>query len=113
MGGSEPAGNSTSTTGPMTWVIFPLWVWISGMSVFPRDLLERLGATHDLAQFLGDVGLPRAVVLEGERADHLVRVPGGGLHGGHARAVLAGRRVEQRPPHLHVAVSGDDVGAQL
>src|SRR5512138_2754314 len=108
MSGSPPGGNSTSTTGPMTWVILPLWTFAVAMSSFP-ELLERLGAAHDLHQLLRDVGLARPVVLESERRDHLLGVLRRRLHRAHAGAVLAGGRLEQRAPDLHGDVAGEEV----
>src|SRR5574342_791828 len=147
MGGRAPGGNSTSTTGPMTWVSLPFSCWVWAMSSIlpilgggrappylsgcacggrapalpgltggdePRHpSFQGLGPTHDLHQLLGDVGLAGAVVLEGELADELLGVAAGRVHGGHARAVLAGGRVEQGPPHLDAQVARHQVAQEL
>ena len=76
--GTEPRGNSTSTTGPVTRTTRPLVSDLVGLSVFSavaahylfRFLVgllsgvgERVCATDDFADFLGDLGLPLAVGL--------------------------------------------------
>ena len=41
MSGGAPAGNYTSTTGPMTWVILPLCAFVEvAMSTFPESYLS-------------------------------------------------------------------------
>jgi hypothetical protein len=67
--------------------------------------LERVGAGDDLDELLGDRGLARAVVGEGQPVDHLAGVLGRRLHRGHARGVLGGLRLEQHAVDLegHVA----------
>src|SRR6266571_581599 len=110
MSGRAPAGNSTSTTGPMTWVILPFWRFVAvAMWSFPESLLERLGTAHDLHQLLRDVGLASAVVLEGERRDHLLGVLRGRLHRAHAGPVLGGRRLEEGAPDLHRDVAREEI----
>ena len=76
--GTEPRGNSTSTTGPVTRTTRPLVSDFVGLSVFsavaliiffrflvwlPGGVGERVCATDDFADFLGDLGLPLAVSL--------------------------------------------------
>src|SRR5258708_1082455 len=63
IGGSVPAPNSTSTTLPGTWVIFP--GAISGLIM--GDFLssgEGLGGAHYVHQLAGDLGLTGAVHRE-------------------------------------------------
>src|SRR3954471_9068523 len=95
--------NRTSTTAPITCVMRPVAlapgcpaagrVMVSSaiVSSLCRSL-ERLGARDDLDQFLGDLGLARAVVERRLLLDHVAGVAGGVVHGAHARALL-GRRV--------------------
>src|SRR5262245_33316992 len=109
MAGSRPGSNSTSTTGPMTCTIFP-WLMLpvpffarlgrrgpspATSSGSPCPLLERLGAAHDIEQLLRDLLLTGFVVLDGQHADHVLGVLGGGFHGRHPRAVLAGQRLHE------------------
>src|SRR6188474_2701901 len=63
------SSNCTSTTAPMTWVIFPTALGVA-MSFLVTEL-ERLGAGDDFDQFLGDHRLAGAVVGERLLADHL------------------------------------------
>src|SRR4051794_9202150 len=102
--GSEPTGNSTSTTGPMTWTTRPAGrspvsagvVSVSVMSCPLSVVLgERFGAADDLGDLGGDLGLPRAVGVARQDLDELVRVVGRGLHGAAAGGVLGRGRVEQ------------------
>ena len=75
--GTEPRGNSTSTTGPVTRTTRPVASCLRGsIGLFGgsshlffasssgyRGVGQRVGAADDLADFLGDLGLPRAVGL--------------------------------------------------
>src|SRR5262245_65458950 len=88
MGGRAPSGNSTSMTGPITCVMRPTL----GMM---RLSFQRFRARDDLHQLLRDGRLPHAVHEQGEPVDHVGGVRGGIVHGGHARAVLAGDRLEE------------------
>src|SRR4051812_46481079 len=58
---------------------------------------QRLGAGDDFHDLLGDLGLAGAVHLQGEVLDDLAGVLRGAAHGGHARAELGGRGLQQRP----------------
>src|SRR3954453_1130331 len=66
--------------------------WLSGSS-----LAERLGAADDLQDLLRDFRLTRTVHLQGQVADHRLRVLRRVPHRGHPRTQLRGRRLEQRP----------------
>src|SRR6202167_4499048 len=103
------AGNSTSTTGPVTRATrpvpaaaSPLSGVFSSVSVMCSSLTrsaragQRVGAADDLADFLGDLGLPRVVRLTGQVLDQVVRVVGGGLHGPPPGGQLGGGRLEHR-----------------
>ena len=57
---------------------------------------ERVGATDDLADFLGDFGLAGRVGKPGERLDELSGVVGRRLHRALAGGVLGGGRLQQR-----------------
>src|SRR3569833_3061476 len=71
--------NCTSTTAPMTWVIFPTALAI--MVLFTKGL-KRLGAGDDLDQLLGDHRLPGPVVAQRLLADHIAGIAGGVVHRG-------------------------------
>src|SRR5215468_6763994 len=73
MAGSRPGSNSTSTTGPMTWTIFPV-------------LMLRL---------LAYLFLTRLVELDRQDVDHLLGVLRRRLHRRHARAVFADQRLHE------------------
>src|SRR3990172_1710485 len=69
-------GNCTSTTAPITWVIFPTAFW--GVAISSSLLeLERFGAGDDLDQLLGDHRLARAVIGQRLLTDHFAGVAGG------------------------------------
>src|SRR4030042_2191387 len=109
MGGSFPDSNITSSTGPITWRIFPmLWfvllcVLIRFLPVGPRRTsFQRLGAAHDLHQLLGDCRLAGAVVQKRQAVDHLGCVVGRGIHRRHPGTVLARRALKQRPENLYM-----------
>src|SRR5574341_1119051 len=92
MAGRSPS-NWTSTTAPRTWVILPTRFFAMGSFLQTdarRAPLQGLGAGDDLDQFLGDVGLPRPVVVDGQAVDHVAGVAGRAIHRRHARALLAG-----------------------
>src|SRR5580704_18018441 len=95
------AANSTSTTGPVTRATrpvvsaaSPLAAEFSTVAVICSSLIrcvragQRVGAADDLADFLGDLGLPCVVRLTGQRLDQIVRVVGGRLHRAPARGQL-------------------------
>src|ERR1051326_4006877 len=95
------AGNPTSTTGPMTratrpvpTAASPLSAVFSTVAVMCSSLTlcacvgQGVGAAHDLADFLGDLGLPGVVRLAGQGLEEIVRVVGGRLHGPGPRGQL-------------------------
>lgn len=73
-------------------------------------LVESSCPGDDLDEFPGDDSLPGPVEGEGELVDHLARVLGGVVHGGHAGGLLGAgallQRVEQhgREGELHVGL---------
>src|ERR1700730_1970797 len=87
------AGNSTSTTGPVTRATrpvpaaaSPLSGVFSSVAVMCSSLIrcaragQRVGAADDLADLLGNLGLPCVVELTGQRLEQVVRVVGSRLH---------------------------------
>src|ERR1700756_4374364 len=94
MNGSSPS-NCTSITAPITWVTRP--TMLLAIAVLP--LSNGFGAGDDLDQFLGDVRLARAVVVQRQALDHVARVAGCVVHGGHTRTMLAGGAFQQRAIH--------------
>src|SRR6188472_4013951 len=115
MPGISSGANSTSTTGPMTRTTRPVppsvgpSVWVFSMvavmcfcSLSCRG--QRLGATHDLHDFLRDLCLARGVGGAGVALHQLVRVVTGGLHRTPAGRRLGRGRLEQcvPDPALHV-----------
>src|SRR3712207_6199900 len=103
------SSNCTSTTAPMTWATRPLRFAASAIAIVVRPVLsgrsERLRARDDLDEFLGDLRLAGAVVVEGEALDHVAGVARGVVHGGHLRAAEGGRVFEQRAEDLHREVA--------
>src|SRR5579863_3326692 len=97
------AENSTSTTGPMIRATRPvtpagaasvaaLWVAVVMTSLTFGDRFgQRVGAADDLADFLGDLGLPGLVGFPGEGLDQVVGVVGRRLHGTPPGGDLGGR----------------------
>jgi hypothetical protein len=69
---------------------------------------QRFRAGDDFHDLLGDLGLARAVHLEREVVDDLAGVLGGVAHGGHARAVLRRRGLEERTVDRDLDVVGDE-----
>src|SRR4051794_6241138 len=126
--GMESTGNSMSTTGPMTRAIRPpvlsvVSVVSSAVAVMSLSSLrfgvqclrggsvaggvrvgERVDATDDLADLLGDARLASLVGDAGVLLDELFGVVGGGLHGALARRKLGGGGLQQgeEDPALHV-----------
>src|SRR3954453_11749098 len=90
MAGRWPS-NCTSTTAPMTWVTRP--IWLAAVAIYcllrsefgSRSDCFRTGDNFD--EFLGDLGLTRAVVDQRLLADHVARVAGGVIHRRHLRAI--------------------------
>src|SRR5262245_46481381 len=109
MSGTESPGNSTSSTGPMTWTTFP-----SAMCAMAGALLQCGRAAHDLRDLLRDHGLAGLVVFAGEALLHLARVVGRVLHRDAARELLARDRREQDAVedvlHVRVAELVEDLG---
>jgi hypothetical protein len=62
---------------------------------------QSLGPRDDLYQLLGDLRLAAAVVEQRQRADHVTGVASRVLHRAHARGMLSGEALEQRPVDLH------------
>ena len=54
-----------------------------------RNALKRLGSRNDFDQFLGNLGLTRAVILFGQRQDQIARIAGGVIHGAHLAGIKA------------------------
>src|SRR4249919_1526155 len=119
MSGICSAPNSTSTTGPVTRATWPTSaapsrpppvaefsvVAVICPSLAPCERLgQRVGAPDDLADFLGDLGLPGLVGLAGELLEQVVGVVGGRLHGPPPGRDLRGGGLQQRvvDPALHV-----------
>src|SRR3954464_7802497 len=69
---------------------------------------QRLGATYDFHDLLRDLGLPRAVHLEREVLDDLAGVLRRAAHGGHPRAVLGRRRLQQGAEDRDLHVVGHE-----
>src|SRR5690348_7527350 len=106
--GKSPS-KCTSTTAPITWVTVPM-VFLAMFLGFPCGGLQRLGAGDDFDQLLGDDGLARAVVIEGQPIDHIAGIAGGVVHCRHARALLARRILEQCGVDLDREVLGQQLG---
>src|SRR3954469_23087563 len=69
---------------------------------------QRLGAGDDFHDLLGDLRLALAVHLPGQVLDQVARVRGGVSHPSHARAVIGGRGLEQRPEDRDLDVGGPE-----
>src|SRR3974390_3901173 len=87
--GSWPSGNSTSTTGPMTRAILPIFI-ISLSSSLRRLALQGFGAAHDIHEFFSNGRLPGLIHHQGETGNHILAVTGGVIHGGHPGCMLTG-----------------------
>src|SRR5689334_16867537 len=120
MPGIESEANSMSTTGPMTRAIRPTLpaaaavdsVAVAVMSLTSPSLLagggigERVHASDDLADFLGNTGLTGLVGDTGELLDQLFGVVRGGLHRLLAGGELGGRGLQQGQEDAAVDVLG-------
>src|SRR6185295_18159370 len=106
MAGSAP-GNSTSTTGPTTWTIMPVFIRSAPRADLQVGLSLRRRSAGDLEQLLRDVSLPQLVVFEPQLPDHLGRTVGRPLHRHHPRALFARLRVQQDDVDEHVDVVAD------
>src|SRR6185503_12225330 len=98
--GSEPV-NATSTTGPSTCTIVPVFIRMPSSSIGL--------AAGNLQQLLRDGSLAQLVVVQRQVLDHRVRVVGGALHRHHACALFAGLGVEQHGVKEHVQVVTEQV----
>ena len=78
-----------------------------------RSCLERFGARNDFDEFLGDLRLALAVVLDRQLVDHVAGIARGIVHGAHPRALFGGRVFEQRPEDLHRDVARQEIGEDL
>src|SRR3954454_8735087 len=105
--GIDSAGNSMSTTGPMTRDTRPvppdaacvadsLRVAVIALSSAGGRVGQRVRTADDLADLLRDLGLAGVVRQPGVGLDQLVGVVGGRLHGTLAGCELARRRHQQR-----------------
>src|SRR3954467_4491013 len=106
--GMVSTGNSTSTTGPITRATRPTppeECLTAGRSETAVDMVPSLtsgvrvgqgaGPTDDLADFLGDLGLPGLVGLPGQALDQRLCVVRRRLHRLLPAGQLRGRRLEQ------------------
>src|SRR6187401_257592 len=105
------SSNCTSTTAPMTCVIFPTALGVAMSSLVTE--LKRLGAGDNLDQFFGDHRLTRAVVSERLLSDHLACVARGAVHRAHACALLRGGILKKRAEQLHGKVTRQKLGEDL
>src|SRR3954451_24443708 len=81
-------GNWMSITAPMHWTILPSFIVVL-MSCVLWNASNGSRAADDFREFLGDGGLARLVVDEGEIVDHARGVVACGLHRDHAGGLLA------------------------
>src|SRR4051812_41026189 len=98
--GMPSTGNSTSTTGPMMRATRPTaFVTFSVVTVISVTshirVGQRVGAAHDFADFLGDLGLPGRVRQPGEVVDEVAGVVRRRLHRAPPGRVLGGGRLEE------------------
>src|ERR1700728_4450743 len=108
MPGIWSAGNSTSTTGPMTRTTRPVPSDVAASGVFSSvvvmacsltpcgRLCQRVSAPDDLADFLGDLGLPGLVSLQRKLVQQVIGIVRRRLHGPAPGGDLGRRRVQQR-----------------
>src|ERR1700754_4403080 len=116
MAGRWPS-NCTSTTAPMTWVTRPIWLAAVAIYCLLRSEFrfrsDCFCAGDDFDEFLGDLGLTRAVVDQRLLADHFARVTGGVVHRAHLRAVERGVVLQQRAEDLHRDIARQEAGEDL
>src|SRR5919199_4530874 len=67
---------------------------------------QRLGTRDHFEDLLRDLGLPGAIHLQRKVLDDLARILRRAAHGGHARAMLGGRRFQQRAVDRDLDVVG-------
>src|SRR6058998_1020320 len=94
MGGNEPSENSTSTTAPNTWVILPMFIVTNPPF---NSSLQSFRRADDLHQLARNRSLTCPVHLQCQCPHHLRCVRRRGIHGRHARAMLAGGCFQQSP----------------
>src|SRR4051794_15295226 len=109
------SGKRTSRTTPLISSMRPtlrppsVSCWVcSCVAAIGFSLRERLSARDGFHDLLRDRGLALAVHLQGVVLDEVSGVLGGVAHGGHARAQLGRRRLEQRPVERDLDVGGDE-----
>src|SRR3979490_2631705 len=93
--GSSPS-NCTSTTAPMTWVIFPTALVGVAIGLPLAKVSQRLGPRDDLDELFGDHRLSGAVVGERLLANHFAGIAGGVVHGAHLGTVERCGVLQQR-----------------
>src|SRR5262249_4026305 len=83
-------------------------------NVHIRSLLafERLTGGDNLQQFSGNARLTGTVHVQGQTPDHIYRIVGRVIHGGHPCAVLAGHGFEHGPIDEHVNITGEQTCQQ-
>src|SRR6202163_3488300 len=114
--GCSPAGNSTSTTAPMTWLTWPSLVFFA--SAFGACLVfaifsplsarcpHGLGAANNLHELCRDAGLAHLVRVQRERVDQVAGGVGRVLHRDHLGRVLARLVLQHRLEDLRLHVTG-------
>src|SRR4051794_11145481 len=110
--GSSPS-NCTSTTAPMTWVIFPTALVGVAIDLPLAKVSQRLGAGDDLDQLFGDHRLTGAVVGQRLLADHFAGVAGGVVHGAHLGAIERCGVLKQRAEDLHRDIARQELCENL
>src|SRR5437879_355829 len=114
--------NCTSTTAPMTWVIFPVALAILVLVTLQikfaalleqRPRLECFSARDDLDQFLGDHRLARAIVDQRLLADHVAGIARRVVHRAHLGAVERRVVLQQRAEDLHREIGRQQLGENL
>src|SRR5258705_3419271 len=113
--GSLSGSTATSTVGPITCTTRPAFMLGSSQPTGTRParrwgLLERLGATHDVQQFLGDHRLANPVALQHQRVDQLARILARRSHRDHACGVFGRQRVGERREQLGGLVTRQPLG---
>src|SRR5438876_5447707 len=98
--------NSTSTTGPTTCTILPLFI---GSSRFRVGSIVGELAAGNLQEFLGDRALTPSVVFDRQILDQVDGAVRGVLHRHHAGAVLAGLRLQHGPIHVNVEIVSEEI----
>src|SRR4030042_591544 len=100
MAGNCPGSNSTSTTLPMIWTIFPVappvcsaLIGVYSSSLFNIILflfLQRLGPADNVHQFSRNGGLPRLVIRQAQAPGQNLTVSRSVVHGCHPGGMLHG-----------------------